>query len=62
VEREVREEFERILRSCVDLGVLGVRIDVAHALIHDRELRDNPAARPEDGETAMRLGSAWRTT
>jgi alpha-glucosidase len=53
---DVRAEFERILRSWFDLGVLGVRIDVAHALIHDRELRDNPVARPEDGETAMRLG------
>jgi len=53
---EVREEFERLLRSWFDLGIRGVRIDVAHGLVHDRELRDNPPAEPEDGETAMRLG------
>jgi alpha-glucosidase len=53
---EVRAEFERILRSWFDLGIAGVRIDVAHGLIHDTELRDNPPPRPEDGETAMRLG------
>ena len=53
---EVRAEFERILRSWFDLGVAGVRIDVAHGLYHDRLLRDNPPARPGDGETAQRLG------
>jgi alpha-glucosidase len=53
---EVRAEFEGILRSWFDLGVAGVRIDVAHGLIHDRELRDNPPPRPEDGATAVRLG------
>jgi alpha-glucosidase len=42
---EVRAEFERILRFWLDRGVAGFRIDVAHALIKDRELRDDP----EDG-------------
>src|SRR5919201_690398 len=37
----VRAEFERILRFWLDRGVAGFRIDVAHALIHDRELRDD---------------------
>jgi alpha-glucosidase len=37
---EVRAEFERILRFWFDRGVRGLRIDVAHALVKDRELRD----------------------
>jgi alpha-glucosidase len=40
---EVREEFERILRFWFDRGVAGFRIDVAHALIKDQELRDEPS-------------------
>jgi alpha-glucosidase len=38
---EVRAEFERILRFWFDRGVAGFRIDVAHSLIHDRQLRDD---------------------
>ncbi|HXF98904.1 MAG TPA: alpha-amylase family glycosyl hydrolase [Gaiellaceae bacterium] len=45
---EVRAEFERILRFWLDRGVAGFRIDVAHALVKDRELRDDPVA--ESGE------------
>jgi alpha-glucosidase len=37
---DVREEFDEILRYWFDRGVAGFRIDVAHALIKDRELRD----------------------
>src|SRR5207248_2210241 len=37
---EVRAEFERILRFWFDRGVAGFRIDVAHALIKDRLLRN----------------------
>jgi alpha-glucosidase len=37
---EVRLEFERILRYWFDRGVRGFRIDVAHALVKDSELRD----------------------
>src|SRR5213083_2978073 len=40
---EVREEFDRVLRFWFDRGIAGFRIDVAHALIKDRLLRDNPA-------------------
>jgi alpha-glucosidase len=36
----VHAEFERILRFWFDRGVVGWRIDVAHGLVHDRELRD----------------------
>jgi len=39
---EVRREFERILRFWFDRGIAGFRIDVAHALIKDAELRDDP--------------------
>ena len=42
---EVRDEFEAILRCWFDRGVAGFRIDVAHGIVKDRELRDNPAAR-----------------
>ena len=39
---EVGAEFERILRFWFDRGIAGFRIDVCHALIKDRELRDDP--------------------
>ena len=39
---DVRTEFERILRFWFDRGVAGFRIDVAHALIKDAKLRDDP--------------------
>jgi len=37
---DVRAEFDDILRFWFDRGVRGLRIDVAHALIKDRRLRD----------------------
>ena len=45
---EVRREFERILRFWFDRAVAGVRIDVAHGLVKDLELRDDPPATPDD--------------
>lgn len=45
---EVREQFDRIFRYWFDAGVAGFRIDVAHMVIKDRELRDNPAATESD--------------
>ncbi|MFL5952846.1 MAG: alpha-amylase family glycosyl hydrolase [Gaiellaceae bacterium] len=36
----VRDEFDRILRFWFDRGIRGFRIDVAHALIKDKLLRD----------------------
>ena len=66
---EVRAEFEQILRFWFDRGVAGFRIDVAHALVNDRELRDDPVIpglgvrrfysmhRPETHEILR----AWRT-
>ena len=38
----VHDEFDRILRFWFDRGVSGFRIDVAHMVVKDRELRDNP--------------------
>ncbi|TMD42845.1 MAG: alpha-amylase [Chloroflexi bacterium] len=45
---EVRDEFDRIIRHWFDRGVAGFRIDVAHGIVKDRELRDNPVATDED--------------
>jgi alpha-glucosidase len=53
---EVRAEFERILRFWFDRGVAGVRIDVAQALIKDRELRDDVPATEEDDPHTRRHG------
>src|SRR5918995_724691 len=44
----VRVEFDRILRHWFDRGVAGFRIDVAHGVIKDKELRDNPRRTPGD--------------
>jgi alpha-glucosidase len=56
---EVRDEFDRILRFWFDRGVAGFRIDVAHALVHDRELRDNSPATEEDDERLRRFGQRF---
>jgi alpha-glucosidase len=39
---DVRAAFDDILRFWLDRGVAGFRIDVAHGIVKDRELRDNP--------------------
>lgn len=52
----VREEFRDILRFWFDRGVAGFRIDVAHALVSDQELRDNPAATDKDPVQVQRIG------
>ena len=45
---EVRDEFDRIFSFWFDRGIAGFRIDVAHMIIKDAELRDNPPATNED--------------
>jgi alpha-glucosidase len=45
---EVRDAFDDIYRFWFDRGVAGFRIDVAHGIVKDRELRDNPVATQED--------------
>jgi alpha-glucosidase len=53
---DVRAEFDDILRFWFDRGIAGFRIDVAHGIVKDRELRDNPPATEEDSEHFQRLG------
>jgi alpha-glucosidase len=43
-EPRVHEAFAQTLRFWLDRGVAGFRIDVAHGLYKDAELRDNPKA------------------
>ena len=45
---EVCAEFDRILRFWFDRGVAGFRIDVAHMVVKDALLRDNPSATERD--------------
>ena len=53
---DVRAEFDRILRFWFDRGAAGFRIDVCHAIVKDRELRDNPPAEPDDHPYVARFG------
>ncbi|MGZ4268199.1 MAG: alpha-amylase family glycosyl hydrolase [Solirubrobacteraceae bacterium] len=53
---DVRDAFDAILTFWTDRGIAGFRIDVAHGIVKDRELRDNPSAGPEDSPVAQWLG------
>ena len=53
---DVRDEFDRILRFWFDRGAAGFRIDVCHAIVKDKELRDNPPAEPGDHPYVFRFG------
>jgi alpha-glucosidase len=53
---EVRAAFDEILRFWYERGIAGFRIDVAHGIVKDRELRDNPEARADDVAHYQRLG------
>jgi alpha-glucosidase len=53
---EVRDAFDGILRFWFERGVAGFRIDVAHGLVKDRLLRNNPPAEPGDPPSWLRLG------
>jgi alpha-glucosidase len=62
---DIRAAFDDILRFWLDRGVAGFRIDVAHGIVKDRELRDNPDpavstynANREDVHDVLRR---WRT-
>ena len=55
-DEQVRADFEEILRFWLDRGVDGFRIDVAHALVKDASLADEPEPFP----VASPL-SDWRT-
>jgi alpha-glucosidase len=54
-EPQVRDDFRAILRFWLDRGVDGFRIDVAHALVKDATLADEPEPFP-----AARFSSDWR--
>ncbi len=53
---QVRSDFDEILRFWLDRGVDGFRIDVAHALIKNETLADEPEPFP-----SSRFSSDWRT-
>jgi len=55
-EPAVHAEFRRILDFWFDRGVAGFRIDVAHGLYKDAELRDNPPLQANHGELDGRYG------
>jgi alpha-glucosidase len=48
---DVRQAFDDVFRFWLDRGVAGFRLDVAHAIVKDRELRDLP----EGSETLVRV-------
>ena len=54
-EPAVHDEFREILRFWFDRGVAGFRIDVAHGLYKDAQLRDNPPL-AEDNPLVGRFG------
>jgi alpha-glucosidase len=45
---DVREAFDDVLRFWFARGVAGFRIDVCHAIVKDRDLRDDPEATADD--------------
>jgi alpha-glucosidase len=45
---DVRSAFDDILRFWFERGIAGFRVDVAHGIVKDRELRDDPPARELD--------------
>ena len=52
----VHDEFRQILEFWFDRGVAGFRIDVAHGLYKDAELRDNPTLPPGSDQLEGRFG------
>jgi alpha-glucosidase len=53
---DVRAAMDDVLRFWYERGIAGFRIDVAHAVIKDKELRDNLPAGPEDDPRVRWLG------
>lgn len=56
---DVRRAMERVMRSWLDRGTDGFRIDVAHGLVKDRLLRDNPPPRKDPIRGQRRGGRDW---
>ncbi len=62
---EVRAAMDEVIRFWLDRGVDGFRIDVAHRIARDPELRDNPLVEVDDTrlsgpELAMRMAGLQR--
>jgi alpha-glucosidase len=53
---EVRDAFDDILRFWFERGVDGFRIDVAHGIVKDKRLRDNPPSEEGDPDPVVRMG------
>lgn len=53
---DVRDAFDDVLRFWFEKGVAGFRIDVAHAVVKDKELRDNPPTEADDHPEIRRVG------
>ncbi len=53
---EVRRAFDDIIRFWLDRGVAGFRIDVAHGIVKDQQLRDNLPATDEDHARIRSIG------
>jgi alpha-glucosidase len=53
---ELRDAMDDVLRFWYERGIAGFRIDVAHAVIKDRELRDNLPAGADDDPKVQALG------
>jgi len=53
---EVREAIDEALGFWFDRGVAGFRIDVCHAIVKDRELRDDPLPGPDDHPQIIKRG------
>jgi alpha-glucosidase len=45
---DVRDAFDEIFRFWYDRGVAGFRLDVAHMVVKDKQLRDNPPSTDDD--------------
>jgi alpha-glucosidase len=54
---DVREAFDDVLRFWYARGIAGFRIDVCHAIVKDRELRDDPASTPDDHPKVRERGT-----
>jgi alpha-glucosidase len=54
---DVRVAFDDVLRFWYERGIAGFRIDVCHAIVKDRELRDDPAASPDDHNVVRKRGT-----
>ena len=53
---EVRDAFDEVLGFWFERGIAGFRIDVCHAIVKDHELRDDPAATPDDHPLIRKRG------